>query len=134
MLRRALKSILGFRKKPLEAELLAKEPALMQEYIDICSALLGIERYGIRYEVHNQEYIAFRRAMGAIEIYLDKVKEFTDPEIVIQTLLDGGFAPNDKRCRYNIKDSIRYHTERSHRLILRDEKVGRAQWVNGVEG
>ena len=37
-----IKSMIAFRKKSLEAELLAKEPELMREYIDACSALLAV--------------------------------------------------------------------------------------------
>jgi hypothetical protein len=123
------KSILGFRKKSLEAELLAKEPELMQDYIDVCSALLGIERSGARHDISSTEFTPYRNAIDAMEAYLDKVNEFTDPEIVIDALIDGGFAPLDKKRKPNIKDSIRYHTERSKRLIIRDGKLGKPEWT-----
>ena len=123
------KSILGFRKKNLEAELLAKEPALMQDYIETCVALSAVERSGARYEVHNMEFMACRTPIEAMEAYLDKVKEFTDPEIVITALLDGGIAPKGKRRRYNIVDSIRYHTEKSKRLIIQGGKLGKSEWT-----
>jgi hypothetical protein len=40
----------------------------------------------------------------------------------------GGYAPKDKRRRYNVKDSIRYHTEKG-RLILKDGELGKAEWT-----
>jgi hypothetical protein len=78
------KSILGFRKQSLEAELLAITPKLMRDYLETCVALSAVERSGARYEVHNMEFAACRTPIEAIDVYLDKVKEFTDPEIVIQ--------------------------------------------------
>lgn len=128
------RSLLGFRKKALEAELLAVAPELMGEYIETCNALAAIERSGMRYAVQQMEFTACRTPIEAIEIYLDKVKEFTDPEVIVEALLEGGFAPNDKRRRYNIKDSFRYHTERSKRLIIKDGKLGKADWLNKDSG
>ena len=122
------KSLLGFRKQTLEAELLEKEPERMRDYLDTCVALEAIERSGVRYEFHHMEFTACRTPVEAIEAYLDKVRQFTDPEVVITNLLDGGYAPNDKRRRYNVKDSIRYHTEISKRLILQDGKLGKTEW------
>jgi hypothetical protein len=127
-----VKSMLGFRKQTLEAELLAKEPKLMRDYLETCVALSAVERSGIRYEVHNMEFMACRSPIEAIEVYLDKVREFTGPEIVIAALLDGGFAPKHKRRRYNIKDSIRYHTK-NKRLILQDGKLGKPEWAEAPE-
>jgi hypothetical protein len=127
------KSILGFRKKTLEAELLAIAPDLMRDYLETCVALSAVERSGARYEVHTMEFTACRTPIEAMEAYLDKVKEFTDPEIIITALLDGGFAPNDKRRRYNIKDSIRYHTERSNRLIIQEDKLGKPEWPPRID-
>jgi hypothetical protein len=123
-----IKSMIGFRKKTLEAELLAKEPELMREYIDACSALLGIERSGAKHDISSTEFMPHRNAIDAIEAYLDKVNEFTDPDIVIDSLIDGGFAPLEKKRRPNIKDSIRYHTEKSKRLIIQDGKLGKTKW------
>jgi hypothetical protein len=129
-MRENTRSILGFRKKSLEAELLAKEPELMQDYIDVCSALLGIERSGAKHNISSTEFTPHRNAIDAMEAYLDKVKEFTDPEAVIDALIDGGFAPLHKKRRPNIKDSIRYHTsERSKRLIVKDGMLGKAEWI-----
>jgi hypothetical protein len=122
------RSILGFRKKSLEAELLKKEPELMGEYIETCNALAAAERSGTKYTVQQMGFTPHRNAIGAMVAYLDKVQEFTDVEIVIDALINGGFAPLDKRRRYNIKDSIRYHTEKSKRLILQDGKLGKAEW------
>lgn len=124
------KSILGFRLKALEAELLAKEPTLMQDYLDTSVALAAVERSGVRYEVQVGEFVGYRAPIEAIEAYLDKVKEFTDEEVVITALMDGGFAPRDKRRRYNIKDSIRYHLK-SNRLVVVDGKLGKAEWPPG---
>jgi hypothetical protein len=125
-----IKSFINLRKKSLEAELLEKEPELMREYIDACSALLGIERSGAKHDISGTEFMPYR-AIDAIEVYLDEVREFTDPEVIITALLDGGFAPNDKRRRYNIKDSIRYHTEKSKRLIIQGGKLGKSEWTPG---
>jgi hypothetical protein len=122
------RSLLGFRKKSLEAELLALQPTLMQDYIDVCSALLGIERSGATHEISSTEFTPHRQAIDAIEAYFDKVKQFTDPDTVIDALIDGGFAPLDKKRRHNIKDSIRYHTLTSKRLILKGELIGKAEW------
>ena len=56
------KSILGLRKESLEAELLAKEPELMQDYLETCVALAAVERSGKRYEVHQMEFTACRNS------------------------------------------------------------------------
>jgi hypothetical protein len=125
---KSTKSLLGFRKQSLEAELLEREPERMRDYLETCIALAAVERSGARYEVHNMEFTACRTPIEAIDVYLDKVKEFTDLEIVIRALLNGGYAPKDKRRRYNVKDSIRYHTELSKRLILQDGKLGKTEW------
>lgn len=123
------KSILGFRKKSLEAELLGLQPELMQDYIDTCSALLGIERSGAKHDISSTEFTPHRQAIDAMEAYLDKVNEFVDKDALIDILIDGGFAPLDKKRRPNIKDSIRYHVEKSNRLVLKDGKIGKAEWI-----
>lgn len=123
------KSILGFRKKALEAELLGLQPELMQDYIDVCSALLGIERSGAKHDISSSEFTPYRQAIDAMEAYLDKVNEFVDKDALIDILIDGGFAPLDKKRRPNIKDSIRYHVEKSNRLVLKDGRIGRSDWI-----
>src|SRR5258708_12422205 len=108
------KSILGFRKKTLEAELLAKEPTLMQDYIDACSALLGIERSGAKHDISSTEFTPYRSAIDAIDAYLEKVNEFTDPDTVIDALIDGGYSPLEESRPPNVKDPIPYHTNKSN--------------------
>lgn len=124
------RSILGFRKKTLEAELLALQPTLMQEYIDTCSALLGIERSGAKHEISSTEFTPYRQAIDAMEAYLDKESEFKEQNVIVDALINGGFAPLDKKRRPNIIDSIRYHTNRSKRLAVKDGLIGKADWVN----
>jgi hypothetical protein len=126
-----IKSFINFRKKSLEAELLEKEPELMREYIDACSALLGIERSGAKHDISSTEFTPYRNAIDAIEAYLGKVNEFTDQDDVIDALIDGGYSPLDERRRPNIKDSIRYHTEKSKRLIIQGGKLGKSEWTPG---
>jgi hypothetical protein len=123
-----IKSMIAFRKKSLEAELLAKEPELMREYVDACSALLGIERSGAKHDISSTEFTPYRSAIDAIDAYLEKVNEFTDPDTVIDALIEGGYSPLEERRRPNVKDSIRYHTERSKRLIVQDGKLGKPEW------
>lgn len=125
---KSTKSILGFRKKSLEAELLALHPDLMQDYIDTCSALLGIERSGAKHDISSTEFTPYRQAIDAMEAYLDKVSEFVDKDALIDILIDGGFAPLDKKRRDNVRDSIRYHTLTSKRLVVKDGKIGKAEW------
>lgn len=125
------KSLLGFRKKALEAELLSLQPDLMQDYIDVCSALLGIERSGAKHEISSTEFTPYRQAIDAIDAYLDKVAIFTDQKELTDALIDGGFAPLDKKRRPNIADSIRYHTLKSKRLVIRDGLIGKAEWASG---
>ena len=123
------RSFLGFRKKSLEDELLALHPDLMKDYIDVCSAIQGIENSGAKHQISSSEFTKYRGAIDAIDAYLDKVNEFKDPDELADVLIDGGYAPLDKKRRPNIMDSIRYHTTRSKRLVLKDGKVGKADWL-----
>lgn len=128
-----VKSWLGFRKKALEAELLSSDMAgQMREYIDVCSALDGIEKSGAKHQISSTEYMPYKNAIDAMEAYLDKASEFTDQEAIITALLDGGWAPLAKKRRANIIDGIRYALGESKRLIVKDGKLGKADW--GIEG
>lgn len=124
------RSMLGFRKTELEAELLAAQPDLMREYLDVSAALLGIERSGAKHEISSTEFTPYRQAIDAIEAYLDRVKEFTDQDVITDALIDGGFAPRDKKRRPNVTDSFRYHLGKSKRLAKRDGKIGKSAWVD----
>lgn len=131
-----VKSWLSFRKKALEAELLSSDMAeQMREYIDVCSALIGIENSGAKHQISSTEFMPYANAIDAMEAYLDKVNEFTDQEVVIQALLDGGWKPLAKKRRSNIIDGIRYARDESKRLIViggKDGKIGKADW--GIDG
>jgi hypothetical protein len=122
--------MLGFRKMELEAELLAANPDLMREYLDVSAALLGIERSGAKHEISSNQFTPYRQAIDAIEAYLDRVKEFTDQEVITDALINGGFAPLDKKRRPNVTDSFRYHLKKSKRLAERDGKIGKSAWIN----
>lgn len=122
--------MLNFRKKELEDLLLSSEPDLMKEYIETCAAISGLESLGSVHAISSTEFAGYRQAIDAIENYLDKVGRFTDQETITQALLDGGFAPLDKKRRGNITDSFRYHKNRSKRLVEKDGLFGRASWAS----
>ena len=127
--RQSTRSLLGFRQKELEAELLALHPDLMREYLDVSAALRGIEKSGAKHEISSTEFTPYRQAIDAIEAYLDRVMEFTDQEVITDALIDGGFAPLDKKRRPNITDSFRYHLGRSKRLVKSGGKIGKSKWI-----
>jgi hypothetical protein len=128
--RQSTRSLLGFRQKELEVELLAVQPDLMRDYLDVTAALQGIERSGAKHEISSTEFTPYRQAIDAIEAYLDRVMEFTDQEVITDALIDGGFAPLDKKRRPNITDSFRYHLGRSKRLVKSNGKIGKSKWLN----
>lgn len=100
----------------------------MREYIDVRSALEGIEESGAKHQISSTEFMPYKKAIDAIEAYLDKANEFTDPEVVIAALLDGGWSPLAKKRRANIMDGIRYARDESRRLLVKDGKIGKADW------
>jgi hypothetical protein len=122
------KSILGFRKSALEAELLAIAPEQMQEYIETCAALSGIEKLGVKHEISSTEFMPYKNAIDAIEVYLDKLGEFTDQEAIVEALVKGGFSPLDKHRERSINDSIRYHLRYKKRIKMHEGKLGRIDW------
>lgn len=134
------RNLLEFKKKELEDYLLGREPESMGEYLVVCSALAGIEKSEVKHVIAAHEYAGHRNAIDAIQAYLENVKEFVDKEELTKAILEGGYAPNDERRKYNIIDSVRYHLkDRKNkngditraRLIQRDGKIGLADWENG---
>jgi hypothetical protein len=123
------RSELSSRKIALESQLLATEPALMQDYLDACEALNAIV---LR---RSSKYSTYRSAIEAIEAYLDGEKKFTEQKVITQALLDGGYAPLEKKRKANLWDAFNYHTQNSkrRRLVKVGTKVGRASWSEQSE-
>lgn len=123
------------RREEILATLETHEPDLVRELRDVDVAIAGISK-----ESSTGPYGGMRQALDAITVYLAGEGHPDTQHNIVKALMNGGFAPLDKRRRFNVADSIRYHTGHSKKLVVfppdadhSEERIGLPEWTVSAE-
>jgi hypothetical protein len=103
------------RREAILKSLEIHEPELVRDLRDVDVAIFGVSKNA---GLAIGPYTDKRQAIDAITAYLVDVGHPDTPENIVKALIDGGFAPLDRKRKPNIIDSIRYHTRHSQKLAL----------------
>jgi phosphoenolpyruvate carboxylase len=124
------RDFLAGRRKMLEDSLLEREPALMQEYLEVCSMLQAIGGFKADLVVESMEYAPFRTPLAAVEAFLAKTGRPATKEEIAQAVCAGGYSVLEKRRYWNVIDAISHNLQRSKNKVLaeKDSLVGLTKW------
>lgn len=106
-------------------------PDLVKDLRDVDAAILGISKTG---DVGVGPYSGIRQAIDAITLYLSNIGHPDTQENIVKCLMDGGLSMGS-RTATNLRDSIRYHSRQSKKLIIFPssnknpvERIGLPEW------
>ena len=127
--KRPLAEQLRRERSKLIASLMEREPTLTRKLVEVDEALQSI-----RPDLDEAEFAQHRTGLDAVLAYLDLVHVFSFTSTIIDSVVAGGYAPNDANRRANLRDTIFYHTNKSGRLVRRasDGAIGKPEWADDV--
>jgi hypothetical protein len=124
-----LNTLLNKRREVLIAKLMAKEPELTSELVQLFDAQLTAEK-PVNRPVREGEWSGYKWAIDAITEYLVQRKEWTNRFAIMDDLVAGGYGAGEEKPRWNVDSAIRYYTKRGKhpRLARHGDLIGLIGW------